>query len=83
MPKRPTLKLGTHNAISDLSGFEYKRFDMLKTWDGLLVGKDEFDPKQPQIDIRPRSDRQSVDDARPEQDNVPAGPAFDINTDAI
>ncbi len=83
MPNRPTLKLGTHNAISDLSGFEYKRCDMQKTWDGLLVGKDEFDPKQPQLEIRPREDRQSVTDARTEQDDLPAGPAFNINTDAI
>lgn len=84
MPRRSTLKLGTHNAVSDLSGFVYKRCDMMKTWDGLLVGKDEFDPKQPQLTIRAKEDRQSVNDARPEQEsNLAPGPAFNINTDAI
>lgn len=83
MPRKSTLKLGTHNAISDLSGFQYKRCDMMKTWDGLLVGADEFDPKQPQLEIHPRQDRQAVQDVRVEQANGLPGPAFDISTDAI
>ena len=31
--------------ICDITGFRYKHKDMKKTWDGLLVGKDQWDPK--------------------------------------
>ena len=39
--------------ICDITGFRYKLKDMKKTWDGLLVGPDQFDPKHPQIMPRP------------------------------
>lgn len=83
MPRRSTLKLGSYNAVCDLTGFVYKRCDMMKTWDGLLVGKDVFDPKQPQLEISPRMDRQSVPDARPEHDDIAAGPVFNPSTDIV
>ena len=35
--------------ISDRSGFRYKLNDMKKEWTGMLVGKDEFEVKQPQL----------------------------------
>ena len=38
--------------ICDISGFRYKLNDMKKTWNGLLVGPDMYDPKHPQL--RPR-----------------------------
>ena len=58
-------------AISDRSGFRYKYKDMRKEWNGLLVGKDEFEPKQPQLDpIRTVTDPQALKDARPPQDVV-------------
>ena len=31
--------------ISDRSGFRYRLRDMRKEWNGLFVGKDEFEPK--------------------------------------
>ncbi len=34
-------------AISDRSGFRYRYRDMRKEWNGLLVGRDEFEAKQP------------------------------------
>jgi hypothetical protein len=36
-------------AISDRSGFRYPYRLMKKEWNGLLVGPDEFEPKQPQL----------------------------------
>jgi hypothetical protein len=36
-------------AISDRSGFRYRYKDMRKEWNGLLVGKDEWEPKHPQL----------------------------------
>ena len=54
-------------AISDRSGFRYRYRDMRKEWNGLLVGKDEFEPKQPQLGpFRTVSDPQALKDARPQ-----------------
>ena len=54
-------------AISDRSGFRYRYRDMRKEWNGLLVGKEEFEPKQPQLGpFRTVSDPQALRDARPE-----------------
>ena len=38
--------------ISDRSGFQYKLNDMKLEWTGLLVGADEWEKKQPQLDPR-------------------------------
>lgn len=58
--RRDYYQKGTHNSVSDDSGQKYKRSDMLLTWDNLLVGKDEYYEKQPQLLIRPRSDRPAI-----------------------
>lgn len=52
--------------ISDRSGFRYKLVDMKKEWNGLLVGKDEFERKHPQL--IPRKvipDAEALKDPRP------------------
>tara|TARA_R100000988_G_C3903013_1_gene118410 strand:+ start:56 stop:382 length:327 start_codon:yes stop_codon:yes gene_type:complete len=54
--------------ISDRSGFRYKLNDMRKEWNGLLVGPDEFEPKQPQLGpFRKVTDPQALRNPRPEQ----------------
>lgn len=54
--------------ISDRSGFRYRLRNMRKEWNGLLVGKDEWEAKQPQLDpIRVPPDPQAIKNARPEQ----------------
>lgn len=58
---------GDYNVISDYSGQKLKRSQCRFTWDGFLVGKREWEPKHPQIDIRPRSEKIGVPDARPRQ----------------
>lgn len=70
---------GTHNAICDICGFEYKRKDMLKTWDNLLVCKTDYDPKHPQLTIRNRPERISVTDTRAPNEEVAAGPVWDTS----
>ena len=53
--------------ISDRSGFRYRLKDMRKEWNGLLVGKDEFEPKHPQLrSPRVGADPQALRDPRPE-----------------
>jgi hypothetical protein len=54
--------------ISDRSGFRYKLNDMKKEWTGMLVGKDEFEVKQPQLNPRRKViDPQALKDARPDR----------------
>jgi len=54
--------------ISDRSGFRYRLKDMRKEWNGLLVGKDEWEAKHPQLEpLRVRPDPQALRNPRPEQ----------------
>ena len=56
-------------AISDRSGFRYRYKDMRREWNGALVGKDEFERKQPQLGpFRKVIDAQALQDARPPQE---------------
>ena len=53
--------------ICDISGFRYKLKDMRMTWDGLLVGPDQWDPKHPQLMPKPSAqDPQAVKNASPD-----------------
>lgn len=58
---------GDYNVISDRSGQKLKRSECRFTWDGFLVGNDEWEEKQPQIDLRGRDEQIAVKDARPRQ----------------
>tara|TARA_R110000824_G_scaffold281210_1_gene469506 strand:+ start:232 stop:735 length:504 start_codon:yes stop_codon:yes gene_type:complete len=52
--------------ISDRSGRSYKIKDMIMEWNGLFVGKDEYEAKQPQLNPRPvKADPQSLRISRP------------------
>lgn len=54
--------------ISDRSGFRYRLRDMRKEWTGALVGKDEFEPKHPQLmPRRHRPDAEALRDPRPDR----------------
>ena len=54
--------------ICDITGFRYKLRDMRRTWDGLLVGPDQWNAKHPQLDPKPAPiDPQAIRDARPDQ----------------
>lgn len=54
--RRDYHKRGSWNAVSDLDGQKRKASDMRMQWNNLWVGKDEWSPKQPQQDLRPRYD---------------------------
>ena len=61
-------------AISDRSGFRYKRKNMRKEWNGSLVGKDEYEAKHPQLTPRLRAvDAQALRNARPDTDVETSG----------
>jgi hypothetical protein len=63
---------GKHaKSISDRSGLEYRYKDMRKEWNGLLVGKDEFERKHPQLGpFRKVYDPQTLKDPRPNTNNI-------------
>lgn len=55
-------------AVSDRSGLRYRYKDMRREWNGLLVGKDEFEVKHPQLGpFRARTDAEALADARPDR----------------
>ncbi len=62
--------LGDWNVVDDVTGFVRKRSECRFTWDNLLVARDQWDPKQPQLDLRGRRDKQAIPDARPDRDPV-------------
>ena len=59
--------------ISDRSGFRYRLKDMRREWNGSLVGKDEYEPKHPQIHPRRYStDAEALKNPRPDSRTEPA-----------
>ena len=58
-------------AISDRSGMRYRYRDMRKEWNGLLVGKDEFERKHPQLGpFKKVHDPQTLREPRPNTNNI-------------
>jgi len=56
--------------ISDRSGFRYRLRDMRTEWNGMKVGPDEYEPKQPQLEPRRKAvDPQALLNPRPQPDN--------------
>lgn len=53
-------KPGDWYIICDYSGFKIRRSEARRTWDGYLVRKDFWEPRQPQDFVRGRRDKISV-----------------------
>ena len=65
--------------ISDRSGFRYRLRDMRKEWNGMLVGRDEYEAKHPQLHPnKVVADAQALRDARP--DTAKETSAFSVLT---
>ena len=57
--------------ISDRSGFRYRLHRMKKEWTGMLVGFDEWEPKQPQLEpLGNVIDAQALKNPRPDRTEV-------------
>jgi hypothetical protein len=66
--------------ISDRSGRAYKLTNMLREWNGLLVGSDEFEPKQPQLDPRHHvTDPQALRVSRPARTEPPVAVLLEMD----
>jgi len=75
---RSRFKRGDYNVISDSSGQKIKRSQARFTWDGFLVDKRDWEPKHPQLTIRARSEKISVDNPRTQGfDPAVLDPSFD------
>ena len=67
--------------ISDRSGREYPLKTMILEWNGLLVGPDEFEAKQPQLSPpRIQPDPQALRISRPARTEPPAAAATAFGT---
>jgi hypothetical protein len=79
--RRNTLRIGDSNAIDDITGFKHKRSDLVKlsgTQKGLLTHKRNWNPAHPQLFIRGREDKVSVEDTRVRtEDDFQAPPTQD------
>ena len=62
MPTKSTFKNGDHNTYGDISGQKHKRSECVYNWKHQLVHKRDYDPKHPQITIRPHQDNIAVTD---------------------
>ena len=60
------LKAGDYNAICDSCGRKFKASTLRKRWDGLLVCKEDFEVKHPQLSLKVHGDKQTVPIPRPE-----------------
>ena len=58
--------------LSDRSGRAYRMRDLVKEWTGMMVGKDEFEIKQPQLSPRRAvADPEALRFARPDRTEPP------------
>ena len=63
------LKLGDYNVVCDSCGRKFKASTMRKRWDGLLVCKEDFEVKHPQLSLKVHGDKQTVPIPRPEAED--------------
>ena len=67
--------------ISDRSGRAYPLKNMIKEWNGFLVGRDEYESKQPQL--QPRrvvADPQALKNSRPDRTEPPVEVLLPFNS---
>ncbi len=57
---------GQWKAVCDVCGQRFDNIDMQKRWDGLMVCKRDWEPRQPQDFVRAKVDIQSLPWTRPE-----------------
>lgn len=59
-------RAGDNYAICDECGFKYRRSELRKRWDGLLVCRKDWEPRHPQELVHSVRERSRVRGARPE-----------------
>lgn len=77
--RRDKYTKGQWLAISDLDGQKRKSGDMRMMWNGAWVGKEEWNPEQPQQQIRARPDNPSRNPVRNIEPTGSVIPPFTTN----
>ena len=67
---------GSFYRSDDRTGFSRRAEDTRKEWNGLIVGQDVWEIRQPQDFVRGVPDNQTVPDARPVPPPVYTGPVY-------
>lgn len=62
-------KHGSWNAVCDRCGFEYKADQLRKDWQGLMVCRDDWEPRHDLDYIRTRPERGATPWSRPEPED--------------
>lgn len=57
---------GEFYRICDVCGFKKRASETSKRWDGLMVCRDDWEPRHPQDYVRAKPDRMIVREPRPE-----------------
>lgn len=63
-------KRGKHNIIDDIGGKKIRSDKYRKTWDGLVVSREDYDPKHPQLTLPARYEDVSVRPTRDRPDDI-------------
>jgi hypothetical protein len=63
-------KHGSWNAVCDRCGFEFKMYQLRKDWQGLMVCREDWEPRHEQDFIRTRPERGGVPISRPEPEDI-------------
>lgn len=66
-------KAGTWNVVCQVCGFQHKSDEIRKRWDGLLVCKDDWEPRHSLDFIKTRPERAGVPYSAPEPTDVFVG----------
>ena len=82
MGKADYYRHGSFNRICDRSGFKVKASETVMEWTGLIVRKEDFEPRHPQDFVRGKADNQAVPHARPEADDTFLG-ANDVTQSSL
>lgn len=84
MRRKERYKRGDHWIISDITGQKIRRSEAVVDWRGYVMEKEEYSPKEKQLDIRPRNEKISVNLVRTQNiDESLADPPFDPSSNAI
>lgn len=67
---------GSYYQTDDRTGFPQRAGRMRAEWDGLIVARDVWEPRQPQDLVKGVRDNQNVDNARPLGADVFIGPTY-------
>ena len=62
--KRNAYKRGDNLAVCDICGFTYYASELKVTWDGVVACPHDYEPKHPQIEVKPMKESNTVSISR-------------------